>query len=407
MSEDLTILPLKTDKSSIKLKTPINEVLMDLENNFVLLIFSPRGGGKCLGYDTPIKMYDGSIKKVQNIKVNDLIMGDDDTPRKILKLGRGIEQMYLIKQDKGINYRCNETHILSLIDDKNNKYDLEIKDYKNFNTKLYGYKIINKKIIKYNIKIIKDKIDNYFGFTIDGNKRFKLGDDTITHNTTLYSNLLLNPNFFKRENYQYAFIISSTIYQDLSAKALRDNFGETLYDRYDDSIIDNLIKFQRSFKREDRPKTILVLDDICGKNIRACEYGITRFRHDNISCIISTQQSKSVRKVARLNATDVIVGATKNWKEIEDIYTEYGMLFGSLEKWIKIFRYATKEPYHFLYMKIDKKPYRCFKNFTEDITNKFSETSNKKLFMGETMENKLNEDVDKVNNYKDELNNNY
>ena len=60
-------------------------------------------------------------------------------------------------------------------------------------------------------------------------------------------------------------------------------------------------------------------------------------------------------------------------------------------------------------MKIDKKPYRCFKNFTEDITQKFSETSNKKLFIGSTMEdnNKLNEDVDKVKNYKDELTNNY
>ena len=273
MSDDLTILPLKTDKSSIKLKTPINPVLMDLENNFVLLIFSPRGSGK----------------------------------------------------------------------------------------------------------------------------------------TTLYSNLLLNPNFFKRENYQYAFIISSTINSDLSAKALRDNFGETIYDRYDDSIIENLIKFQRSFKKEDRPKTILILDDICGKNIRACEYGITRFRHDNISCIISTQQSKSVRKVARLNATDVIVGATKNFKEILDIYEEYGMLFGSLEKWLKIFRYSTKEPYSFLYMKINIKPYRCFKNFTEDITNKYPETSKKNLFVGSTMEdnNKLNEDVDKVKNYKDELTNNY
>ena len=274
MSEDLTILPLKTDKSSIKLKTPINPILPDLENNFVLLIFAPRGSGK----------------------------------------------------------------------------------------------------------------------------------------TTLYSNLLLNPNFFKRENYQYAFIISSTIYQDLSAKALRDNFGETLYDRYDDSIIDNLIKFQRSFTLEDRPKTILILDDMVGAaKISKVSFGITRFRHDNISCIISTQQSKSVQKVARLNATDVIVGATKNWKEIEDIYTEYGMLFGSLEKWIKIFRYATKEPYSFLYMKIDKKPYRCFKNFTEDITNKYPETSKKNLFVGSTMEdnNKFNEDVDKVKNYKDELTNNY
>jgi len=273
MNDDLTILPLKTDRSSITLKTPINPVLPNLEDNFVLLIFAPRGSGK----------------------------------------------------------------------------------------------------------------------------------------TTLYSNLLLNPNFFKRENYQYAFIISSTIYQDLSAKALRDHFGETLYDRYDDSIISNLIKFQRSFRKGERPKTILILDDICGINIRQVEYGITRFRHDNISCIISTQQSKSVRKVARLNATDIIVGATKNFKEIEDIYTEYGMLFGSMERWIKIFRYATKEPYSFLYMKIDKKPYRCFKNFQQDITNIFSETSTKKMFIGETMgneKNNLNEKVDKVCNYKDELINN-
>ena len=223
--EDLTILPLKTDKNSLKLKTPINPILPDLENNFVLLIFAPRGSGK----------------------------------------------------------------------------------------------------------------------------------------TTLYSNLLLNPNFFKRENYQYAFIISSTIYQDLTAVALREHFKE-------------------------------------------------RFRHDNISCILSAQQSKSVQKIARLNATDVMVFSTKNFKEIEDIYTEYGMLFGSLEKWIQLFRYATKEPYCFLYMKIDKKPYRCFKNFTEDITNKFKETSTKRFFMGATLtnenENNLDDIPDKVENYKDELQNN-
>ena len=35
------------------------------------------GFGKCLGKDTPIMMYDGSIKMVQDIKVGDKIMGDD------------------------------------------------------------------------------------------------------------------------------------------------------------------------------------------------------------------------------------------------------------------------------------------------------------------------------------------
>jgi len=49
----------------------------------------PCGRGKCLGKDTPILMYDGSIKMVQDIQIGDLIMGDDSTPRTVLSLARG------------------------------------------------------------------------------------------------------------------------------------------------------------------------------------------------------------------------------------------------------------------------------------------------------------------------------
>ena len=37
--------------------------------------------GKCFGIDTPLLMYDGSVRRVQNIKPADLLMGDDGTPR--------------------------------------------------------------------------------------------------------------------------------------------------------------------------------------------------------------------------------------------------------------------------------------------------------------------------------------
>ena len=47
-----------------------------------------------LGKDTPILMYDGSIKLVQDVIVGDIIMGDDSTPRNVLTLARGREQMY-------------------------------------------------------------------------------------------------------------------------------------------------------------------------------------------------------------------------------------------------------------------------------------------------------------------------
>lgn len=77
------------------------------------VIGSP-SSGKCLGKDTPIRMYDGSVKLVQNIKKGDLLMGDDNTPRKVLSTCKGREMLYKIKQDSGMDYIVNESHILSL-----------------------------------------------------------------------------------------------------------------------------------------------------------------------------------------------------------------------------------------------------------------------------------------------------
>lgn len=77
-------------------------------------LIGPPGVGKCLAKDTPIVMFNGSIKKVQDIAVGDKIMGDDSLPRNVLSLARGQEKMYKIKQHKGDNYVVNESHILSL-----------------------------------------------------------------------------------------------------------------------------------------------------------------------------------------------------------------------------------------------------------------------------------------------------
>jgi len=93
----------------------------------------PCGHGKCLGKGTKVLMYDGSIKKVEDVVVGDLLMGDDSTPRKVLSLARGREQMYWIHQNKGISYRVNESHILSLKSRSTIKdseiVDISVKDY--------------------------------------------------------------------------------------------------------------------------------------------------------------------------------------------------------------------------------------------------------------------------------------
>lgn len=74
----------------------------------------PCGRGKCLGKNTPILMFDGTIKLVQNIGVGDILMGDDSTPRKVLTLARGQEMMYKVNCSNKEGYIVNESHILSL-----------------------------------------------------------------------------------------------------------------------------------------------------------------------------------------------------------------------------------------------------------------------------------------------------
>ena len=104
------------------------------------------GFGKCLGYDTDIIMFDGSIKKVQDIKLGDKIMGDDSKSRTILSIARGREMMYEIIPTKGNSYKVNESHILSLKcstnKNKNLKkgdiVDISVNDYLNLPSYYHG-----------------------------------------------------------------------------------------------------------------------------------------------------------------------------------------------------------------------------------------------------------------------------
>jgi superfamily II DNA or RNA helicase/predicted GIY-YIG superfamily endonuclease len=114
----------KGEKFTLKLKTVypprdyqmpiIDKTMEQLNERKGGIITIGCGGGKCHKKDTPILMYDGSIKMVQDIKVGDQLMGDDSTPRNVLTLARGREMMYKIIPKRGTPYVVNESHILSL-----------------------------------------------------------------------------------------------------------------------------------------------------------------------------------------------------------------------------------------------------------------------------------------------------
>lgn len=73
------------------------------------------GPGGCLAPGTLVMMADGTFIEAQNIKVGDLLMGDDSTPRKVLSLASGTDQMFEILPDIGEPFSCNSTHIMTLM----------------------------------------------------------------------------------------------------------------------------------------------------------------------------------------------------------------------------------------------------------------------------------------------------
>lgn len=74
-----------------------------------------RSGHGCFAKGTQIRMVDGSTKAVEDIVPLDKLIGDDNTPRTVISLKRGREQMYRIKYPWGEYYDVNESHKLVLV----------------------------------------------------------------------------------------------------------------------------------------------------------------------------------------------------------------------------------------------------------------------------------------------------
>lgn len=96
--------------------------------NVILVL--PTGAGKCLGKGTPILMWDGTIQPVETVRMGDLLMGPDSTPRLVLGTTRGSEMLYRITPTKGDPYVVNESHILSLrMTETDELVNLSVRDY--------------------------------------------------------------------------------------------------------------------------------------------------------------------------------------------------------------------------------------------------------------------------------------
>lgn len=130
----------------------LDKVTSGWQPSDLIIIAARPGMGKCLGKGTNVLMFDGTLKKVEDICPGELLMGDDSTPRMVKSIARGREKMYWIHQNKAISYRVNESHILSLKRSRNegghkkgDVLNITVKEYltksEKFKSNYKGYKV--------------------------------------------------------------------------------------------------------------------------------------------------------------------------------------------------------------------------------------------------------------------------
>jgi P4 family phage/plasmid primase-like protien len=146
----------------------------------------------CHAFDTDIMMVDGTTKKVQDIIVGDKIMGDDSTERNVLELKHGFSDMYEFKGKMFESFIVNGDHILCLYQKQDNilnYIEISVKNFIKLENKDIYY-LFNKD--KDLFSFIYSKVDNnyFYGFELDGNHCYLMGNNIVTHNSNGKSKIL-------------------------------------------------------------------------------------------------------------------------------------------------------------------------------------------------------------------------
>ena len=123
----------------------------------------------CFEKGTPVLMWDGSIKSIEDINIKDEIVGTDGLKRVVQDTFQGFDNMYTVQQNSGITYTVNSKHELLLkpafyknmtIKSDFIKIEWYCKNTNSFKSKKMYYDSNNFNIILKNAEYLLKDIDN-------------------------------------------------------------------------------------------------------------------------------------------------------------------------------------------------------------------------------------------------------
>ena len=143
----------------------------------------------CFAADTAILLWNGSsksqctFKMSQDIAVGDELIGDDGGKRTVLSTVSGEDTMYEVAQNNGMTYVVNSKHTLVLKKSGGEPIEILLQDYLLLSQEdkqlLFGYMLSG---MECTISVKEVGWGSYYGWAVDGNKRFLLVDSTILRN---------------------------------------------------------------------------------------------------------------------------------------------------------------------------------------------------------------------------------
>lgn len=335
-----------------------------------IVIIGKPGTGKCLAPDTPVLLYDFSIKNVQDIVVGDCLRGDDEEPRVVQSIATGRGMLYDINQNEfGINYRVNGDHILclrhfvskevseftvhdimtqpsilgmyggyrhnlqsqALVHDVTEAYNADTRQrlirlrcpYTVHNNIAHVNSYCDEDLPEeYPITVTPYGVGDYYGFEIDQNGRFLLGDGTVTHNTTLITSLL----YEKRGVFPSALIMSGT--EDSNGHYKKIVPSTFVFNKLNEKKIEEFITRQKIAKRHlGNPWSVLLLDD-CTDDPKIFNkplfQGIFKNgRHWKSLFLISLQYCMDIKPVIRTNVDGVFILRETNIRNRKSLWENY------------------------------------------------------------------------------------
>jgi hypothetical protein len=240
-----------------------------------------------------------------------------------------LENQYLLKTHGGFRHDLKSQ---AIINDVREKLTTEVKErlfrlrcpytiendnvYIKMNDHPYDYPS------EYPISIRAVGDGGYYGFEINENGRFLLGDATVTHNTTLITSLL----YEKRHIFPSAVIMSGT--EDSNGHYKKIIPSTFVYNKLEPQKIQDFITRQKIAKKHlANPWNILLLDD-CTDDPKIFNtplfHGIFKNgRHWKSLFIISLQYCMDVKPVIRTNIDGTFILRETNLRNRKQLWENY------------------------------------------------------------------------------------